>query len=153
MGPSVFQASKMLTPRQKCPPRPSDFTSSARDRQAMSRPAPAPTSSACYCETPKTAGFGCGFLPLDSFFLSLLPMIRTPYEFATETISDQMSIRAFKALDSMKARRGSTSSPISVVKISSAAMASSIWTRNSRRALGSIVVSQSCSGFISPRPL
>jgi len=54
----------------------------------MSRPAPAPTSSACYCETPKTAGFGCGFLPLDSFFLSLLPMIRTPYEFATETISD-----------------------------------------------------------------
>ena len=33
-------------------------------------------------------------------------------------------------MDSMKARRGSTSSPIRVVKISSAAIASSIWTRN-----------------------
>src|SRR5690606_12176831 len=54
---------------------------------------------------------------------------------------------------SMNARRGSTSSPISVVKISSAAIASSIFTRSRRRTVGSIVVSHSCSGFISPRPV
>ena len=54
---------------------------------------------------------------------------------------------------SMNARRGSTSSPIRVVKISSAAMASSIYTRSRRRTVGSMVVSQSWSGFISPRPL
>ena len=46
-----------------------------------------------------------------------------------------------------------TSSPISVMKIWSAAIASSICTRNRRRTFGSIVVSQSCAGFISPRPL
>jgi uncharacterized protein YbjT (DUF2867 family) len=57
------------------------------------------------------------------------------------------------ALLSMKARRGSTSSPISIVKTRSASSASSSWTRRSRRTDGSIVVSQSCAGFISPRPL
>ena len=46
-----------------------------------------------------------------------------------------------------------TSSPISVVKIWSAAMASSICTRSRRRWVTSMVVSHSCSGFISPRPL
>jgi len=57
------------------------------------------------------------------------------------------------ALDSLNARRGSTSSPIRVVKIWSAPIASSICTRSSRRTFGSIVVSQSCSEFISPSPL
>jgi len=54
-------------------------------------------------------------------------------------------------LDEQPARLDS--SPISVVKIRSAPMASSICTLSSRRTAGSIVVSQSCSGFISPRPL
>ncbi len=49
--------------------------------------------------------------------------------------------RAYSAFDSMKARRGSTSSPIRVVNISSAAMASSICTRSRRRTVGSMVVS------------
>jgi len=71
-----------------------------------------------------------------------------------ETLKNrQISIRAFKAFDSMNALLGSTNSPINVVNISSAAIASSICTRNRRRTLGSIVVSHSCSGFISPRPL
>ena len=53
----------------------------------------------------------------------------------------------------MNARRGSTSSPISIEKSWSAACASSTSTRISSRFAGSIVVSQSCSAFISPRPL
>jgi Zn finger protein HypA/HybF involved in hydrogenase expression len=61
--------------------------------------------------------------------------------------------RTPSAFDSMNARRGSTSSPISLVKISSAAMPSSICTLSRRRALVSMVVSHSCSGFISPSPL
>src|SRR5258706_918307 len=61
--------------------------------------------------------------------------------------------RTPSAFDSIKARRGSTSSPISLVKISSAAMPSSICTFSSRRMAGSMVVSQSCEGFISPKPL
>ena len=62
-------------------------------------------------------------------------------------------LRAPRAFDSMNARRGSTSSPISLVKISSAAIPSSTCTRRRRRAAGSIVVSHSCPGFISPSPL
>ena len=46
-----------------------------------------------------------------------------------------------------------TSSPISLVKMASASTASSIVTCSSVRASGSIVVFQSCSGFISPNPL
>src|SRR5204863_5819759 len=65
----------------------------------------------------------------------------------------QTSSRATSAFCSMNNRRGSTSSPISLVKISSAAIPSSICTLSRRRDCGSIVVSQSCSGFISPRPL
>ena len=57
------------------------------------------------------------------------------------------------ALVSMNARRGSTRSPINVVKISSADIASSIWARSSRRTFGSMVVSHNCAGFISPNPL
>src|SRR5688572_10264248 len=54
---------------------------------------------------------------------------------------------------SMKRRRGSTASPMSTVNISSAPTASSIVTFRRVRVSGFIVVSQSCSGFISPRPL
>src|SRR4030095_10197638 len=57
------------------------------------------------------------------------------------------------AFCSMNSRRGSPSSPISTEKIVSAATASSIRTCRSLRTFGSIVVSQSCSGFISPSPL
>jgi len=62
-------------------------------------------------------------------------------------------LRTPRALLSMKARRGSTRSPIRVVNISSAAIASSICVLSSRRERGSMVVSHNCSGFISPRPL
>jgi hypothetical protein len=65
----------------------------------------------------------------------------------------QTSNRATKAFCSMKTRRGSTSSPMSLANISSAAMPSSICTFSRRRDCGSIVVSHSCSGFISPSPL
>jgi hypothetical protein len=68
-------------------------------------------------------------------------------------MDSHIEIPRIQRVFSMKARRGSTLSPISVVKISSAAMASSICTRSRRRTAGSMVVSQSCSGFISPRPL
>ena len=50
-------------------------------------------------------------------------------------------------------RRGSTTSPIRVLKIWSAATASSIRTLQQAPGLGLTVVSHSCSGFISPRPL
>ena len=60
---------------------------------------------------------------------------------------------ARSALVSMKSRRGSTSSPISIVNTRSASIASSICTCSRRRTAGSIVVSHSCAGFISPRPL
>ncbi len=53
----------------------------------------------------------------------------------------------------MNSRRGSTLSPISIVKMRSAAEASSIVTCASVREAGSIVVSRSCSAFISPSPL
>ncbi len=61
--------------------------------------------------------------------------------------------RTLSAFSSMNFRRGSTSSPMRVEKISSASYASSIFTCSSVRDSGSIVVSQSCVGFISPRPL
>jgi hypothetical protein len=71
-----------------------------------------------------------------------------------EAAMDQTSmLPARSALVSMKSRRGSTSSPISMVNTRSASMASSICTRSRRRTAGSMVVSHSCSGFISPRPL
>ena len=57
------------------------------------------------------------------------------------------------AFRSMKSRRGSTRSPISIEKISSAAAASSIETRCRIRFSGFMVVSHSWSGFISPSPL
>ncbi len=63
------------------------------------------------------------------------------------------STLAYFAFASMKARRGGTSSPISIEKISLATCASSIETCCRIRVSGSIVVSQSCSAFISPSPL
>ena len=53
----------------------------------------------------------------------------------------------------MKPRRASTSSPMSVEKISSAIAASSTVTCNSVRVAGFIVVSPSSCQSISPRPL
>ena len=49
--------------------------------------------------------------------------------------------------------RGGTSLPIKISKISSASAASRIVTLSSTRLSGFIVVSHSCSGFISPKPL
>jgi pyridoxine 4-dehydrogenase len=57
------------------------------------------------------------------------------------------------AFFSMNSRRGSTESPINVVKMSSAATASSMRTCIRRRVSGLMVVSHNCSAFISPRPL
>src|SRR5690606_26162411 len=62
-------------------------------------------------------------------------------------------LATLSALSSMNSRRGSTTSPIRVLKIWSAATASSIFTCSRRRVSGLTVVSHSCSGFISPRPL
>ena len=73
---------------------------------------------------------------------------------AAPRLTTQTSILATRsALLSMNWRRGSTSSPISMVNTRSASRASSSCTRSRRRTVGSIVVSQSCEGFISPRPL
>src|ERR1700733_14790094 len=57
------------------------------------------------------------------------------------------------ALSWMNSRRGSTISPISLTKMSSASSTSRILTCKSVRASRSSVVSQSWSLFISPRPL
>src|SRR5262249_5130065 len=70
------------------------------------------------------------------------------------TIGHQMSrLATSRACFSMKSRRGSTASPMSTVNISSAPTASSMVTLSRVRVSGFMVVSQSCSGFISPRPL
>ena len=53
----------------------------------------------------------------------------------------------------MNCRRGSTLSPMSTENTESAVAASSSCTWSTVRLLGSMVVSHSCSGFISPRPL
>src|SRR3989454_2235220 len=53
----------------------------------------------------------------------------------------------------MKSRRGPTSSPMRMEKMSSTPAKSSSLTWSSIRVSGFMVVSQSCVGFISPRPL
>src|SRR6266850_2292759 len=63
------------------------------------------------------------------------------------------STLALSELSWMNSRRGSTTSPISLVKMSSASSTSLIFTCSSERSLVSRVVSQSWPGFISPRPL
>lgn len=63
------------------------------------------------------------------------------------------STSASSANSSINSRLGSTTSPISLVNISSASSAWSTRTWRSVRALASSVVSQSWSAFISPRPL
>ncbi len=65
----------------------------------------------------------------------------------------QTSTSASSAFSWMNSRRGSTKSPISLENMSSASSACSTFTCRSTRALSSSVVSQSCSAFISPRPL
>ena len=60
---------------------------------------------------------------------------------------------AYFAFCSMNSRRGSTWSPISIEKMRSASSASSTPTWTRIRFSGFIVVSQSSSEFISPRPL
>src|SRR5258706_763741 len=62
-------------------------------------------------------------------------------------------LRTSSAFSSMNLRRASTSSPISVVNIWSLCTRSSSETFNRVRVSMSIVVDQSCSGFISPSPL
>src|SRR5262249_52208146 len=64
-----------------------------------------------------------------------------------------VSTNAYLAFSWMKSRRASTSSPIRIENIRSADAASSSVTCLKTRVSGFIVVSQSCSGFISPRPL
>ena len=63
------------------------------------------------------------------------------------------STLALSELSWMNSRRGSTTSPISLVKMSSASSTSLILTCSIERSLVSSVVSQSWPGFISPRPL
>src|ERR1700736_5495088 len=60
---------------------------------------------------------------------------------------------ALSELSWMNSRRGSTTSPINLVKMSSASSTSLTFTCSSERSLVSSVVSQSWPGFISPRPL
>ncbi len=72
---------------------------------------------------------------------------------AAESASLQISIVALSECSWMKSRRGSTTSPISLVKMSSASSTSLTFTCSSERTSVLSVVSQSCSGFISPRPL
>lgn len=63
------------------------------------------------------------------------------------------SMSAFKAFSSIKTRRGSTSSPIRQLNRRSASIASSIVILSMWRVSGFMVVSQSWSAFISPKPL
>ena len=63
------------------------------------------------------------------------------------------SMLAYLALASMNSRRGGTSSPMSMEKMLSLSAAFSMVTWRSVRFSGFMVVSQSCSAFISPRPL
>ena len=57
------------------------------------------------------------------------------------------------AFCSINSLLGCTLSPIRMVKVSSARMASSMFTRSMTRRAGSMVVSHSCTGSISPKPL
>src|SRR5262249_39780207 len=83
----------------------------------------------------------------------LLPDIKERID-ADESVAGYTS-RFFtsRAFSSMNFRRFSTSSPISVLKISSLSTASSSLTCNRVRFSGFIVVSANWSAFISPRPL
>ena len=67
--------------------------------------------------------------------------------------ADSTSTSASRALSWMNSRRGSTRSPIRRVNMSSASSAWATLTWSSVLASTSRVVSHSCSGFISPRPL
>ena len=69
------------------------------------------------------------------------------------TLGAHASMLAYLALASMNSRRGGTSSPMSMEKMLSLSAAFSMVTWRSVRFSGFMVVSQSCSAFISPRPL
>ena len=73
--------------------------------------------------------------------------------FSGSLITSYASIFAYFAFFSINSRLGGTSSPMSILKMRSASAALSIVTCRRVLELGFIVVSQSCSAFISPRPL
>jgi len=83
------------------------------------------------------------FTPLCHWFLSLRELDGAVQETAFYNSAQMSRFDTNRAFDSMKMRRGSTSSPISVRKMSSACTASSMLTLSSVRVLGSIVVSKS----------
>lgn len=95
------------------------------------------------------------FLPGKTVRVPLLQLYQAPYHkfIRLPARHSYASMLAYVAFCSINWRLGSTSSPISIEKISSASAAFSIVTCFKRRVSGFIVVSQSCSGFISPRPL
>jgi hypothetical protein len=80
------------------------------------------------------------------------PPLRTQSR-ARERAYPYTSSRAYRAFCSMKRRRGATSLLMRMVKVSSASAASSMVTLWRVRVSGFMVVSHSCSGFISPKPL
>jgi hypothetical protein len=86
-------------------------------------------------------------------FTVSLQFYRGPQSLEAAHFNIQASTLAASALSWMKILRGSTRSPISRPKMSSASSTSFTRTCNSERTLLSSVVSQSWLGFISPRPL
>ena len=77
-------------------------------------------------------------------------VLRKTRPFAVEHHTSRL---AYLAFFSMNWRRGSTCSPIRMLKASSARSASSILIWTMTRLSGFMVVSHSWSGFISPKPL
>ena len=98
------------------------------------------------------AGVGAGQITVNEWAIAAGGHARTGLE-DNLRLDRHTLAPTLRALSWMNSRRGSTTSPISLVKRSSASATSSISTCNSVRASGSSVVSQSWSGFISPRPL
>src|SRR5262249_19121333 len=72
---------------------------------------------------------------------------------ASAPITYSSNFDALRAFSTMKSRRGSTTSPMRVENTCSASLDWWIFTCIRERMVGSSVVSHSCSGFISPRPL
>ncbi len=79
--------------------------------------------------------------------------ISTPHALPFSAFIPYTSRFAYFAWSSMNCRRGGTSSPISMLKMRSASAALVMVTCRSSRVSGFMVVSQSCSSFISPSPL
>jgi len=68
-------------------------------------------------------------------------------------LGSDVEVATLSALSSMNCRRGSTTSPIRRVNISSASTASDNSIRSSLRLAGFMVVSKSSLASISPNPL